>query len=83
MPIAALTLYLHPAGDTGPQDVVNGKAKDHGDILKHHRGLAAQMVEHVGLRTPPVDKCHQHGGVHHRQTANDETSKRQEPRTPY
>jgi hypothetical protein len=40
-------------------------------------------VEHVGLWTPPVYKCHQRGGVHHRQMAGHETSKWQEPGTLY
>jgi hypothetical protein len=63
--------------------VVDGKTKDHDDILQHHRGLPTQKVEHVGLWVPPVHKCRQRGGVHHRQITDDKLSKRQEPRTPY
>jgi hypothetical protein len=62
---------------------VDGETKDHGDILQHHRGLPTQKVERVGLHTPPVHKCHQRGGVHHRQSTGDEASKRQERRTSY
>jgi hypothetical protein len=54
---------------------INGKTKDHDDILQHHRGLSTRKVEHVGLYTPPVVMCRQHGGVHHQQIAGDEPSK--------
>jgi hypothetical protein len=46
------------------QSVVNGKTKDHGDILKHHRGIAAHKVERVGLQTSLVHLCCQCHGVH-------------------
>jgi hypothetical protein len=59
--------------------VVDRKTKDHGDILQHHRGLPTRKVEHVGLRTPLVHKRRQRGIIHHRQTADDEVSKRQKP----
>jgi hypothetical protein len=62
---------------------INEHTQDHGDILKRRRGLTARQVKHVGLWMPPVHKCHQHDGVHHRQTADDEPSKRQEPSTTY
>jgi hypothetical protein len=62
---------------------VDGKTNVHGDVLQCHRGLATRKVKRVGLQTPPVDKCHQWGGVHHRQTTSDEASKRQEPHTAY
>jgi hypothetical protein len=62
---------------------VNGKTEDHGDVMQRHRGLPTQKVERVGLQTPPVYKCRQRGKVHHRQMAGHETSKRQEPGTPY
>jgi hypothetical protein len=56
---------------------------DHGNILQHHHGLATWNVKRVGLRTPPVNQSRQRGRVHHQQTASDEPSKRQEPRTLY
>jgi hypothetical protein len=62
---------------------VDGETKDHGDVLQCHCGLPTRKVERVGLRMPLVHKCHQCGGVHHRQTAGDEASKQQEPRTTY
>jgi hypothetical protein len=62
---------------------VDGKTKDHGDVLQCHCGLPTRKVECVGLRTPLIHKCHQRGGVHHRQTAGDELSKWQETHTPY
>jgi hypothetical protein len=65
------------------RSAVNGKTKDHGDILQRHHDLARRKVERVGLRTPPVHESHQCGGIHQRQTAVDEPSKRQEPRTTY
>jgi hypothetical protein len=55
---------------------VDGKTKDHGDVLQRHRDLARWKVECVGLRTPPVHEHHQRGGVHQRQTVGDEPSKR-------
>jgi hypothetical protein len=39
------------------RSVINGKTKDHGDVLQRHRGLPTRKVEHVGLWTPPVHKC--------------------------
>jgi hypothetical protein len=39
--------------------------------------------ERVGLQMPLVHKCRQRGGVHHRQIAEHEASKRQEPGTSY
>jgi hypothetical protein len=65
------------------RSAVNGKTKDHGDVLQRHHDLARRKVERVGLRTPPVHESHQRGGIHQRQTAVDEPSKRQEPRTTY
>jgi hypothetical protein len=62
---------------------VDGKTKDHGEVLYTHRGLPTQKVECVGLWMPPVYKCRQHGGVYHRQTTGDGASKRQEPRMSY
>jgi hypothetical protein len=62
---------------------VDGKTKDHGGVLQRHRHLNGRKVDRVGLRTPPVHRCRQHGGVHYRQTAGDEPSKQQEPRTLY
>jgi hypothetical protein len=59
--------------------VVDGETKDHSNVLQCHRGLPTWKVERVGLRTPPVHKCRQCGGVHHRQTTGDKVSKRQEP----
>jgi hypothetical protein len=47
------------------------------------RDLPTRKVERVGLRTPLIYMCHQHGRVHYRQMARHETSKRQEPGTPY
>jgi hypothetical protein len=65
------------------RSVVDGKTKDHGDVLQHHCGHATRKVQHVGLWMPLVHKCHQRGGVHHRKTVGDEPSKRQEHRMPY
>jgi hypothetical protein len=62
---------------------VDGKTEDHGDVLQRHHGLPTRKVECVGLQTPPVYKCRQRGGVHHRQMARHETSKRQEHITSY
>jgi hypothetical protein len=62
---------------------IDGKTKDHGDVLQRHRDLAIRKVERVGLRTPPVHKCHQRGGVHQWQTTIGEPSKRQDPCTMY
>jgi hypothetical protein len=62
---------------------VDGKTDDHGDVLQHHHDLPTQKVERVGLQTPSVYKCHQRGRVHHRQMVGHDTSKRQEPGTPY
>jgi hypothetical protein len=57
-----------PAWSHRPRNrtAIDGKTKDHGDILQRHRGLATRKVKRVGLRMPPVDKCRQRGGVHHR-----------------
>jgi hypothetical protein len=63
--------------------VIDGKTKDHDDILQRHCGLPTRKVEHVYLRTSPVHKCHQRGRIHHRQIVGNEPSKRYEPRTPY
>jgi hypothetical protein len=65
------------------RSVVDGKTKDHDDILQHHRDLARWKVERVGLRMPPVHERRQRGGVHQRQTAGDKPSMWQEPRTTY
>jgi hypothetical protein len=65
------------------RSAIDGKTKDHGDVLQHHRDLARRKVEHVGLWTPPVHECHQRGGIHQWQTMVDEPSKWQEPRTMY
>jgi hypothetical protein len=65
------------------RSTVDGKTKDHGDVLQRHRDLARREVEHVGLQTPPVHECHQRGGVHQWQTAVDEPSKQQEPCTTF
>jgi hypothetical protein len=65
------------------RSVIDGKTEDHGDLLQCHRDLARWKVERVGLRTPPVHECCKCGGVHQRQTAVDELSKRQEPRMMY
>jgi hypothetical protein len=62
---------------------IDGKTEDHGNVLQHHRDLPTWKVERVGLRTSPVYKCHQRGRVHHRPMAGHDTSKRQEPDTPY
>jgi hypothetical protein len=56
--------------------VINGQTQDHGNILKCHPGLTTRKVEHVGLRTPPVHKCRQRNGVHHRQTTDDDPTRR-------
>jgi hypothetical protein len=55
---------------------IDENTKDHGDVLQRHCGLPTRKVERVGLQMRPVDKCHQCGGVHHRQTASDESTKR-------
>jgi hypothetical protein len=83
MPIASTMVSLHPVHQLRNRSSVDGKTKDHGDILQYHRGLATRKVECVGLWTPLVHKCHQHDGVHQRQTAGKELSKRQEPRMMY
>jgi hypothetical protein len=57
---------------------IDGEAKDHGNIVQCHCGLPTRKVERVDLWMPLVHKCCQRGGVHHRQTAGDEVSKRQE-----
>jgi hypothetical protein len=60
--VRSLAWRDHPTN----QHAVDGKTKDHGNVLQHHRGLPTWKVEHVDLWTPPVHKCHQHGRVHHR-----------------
>jgi hypothetical protein len=65
------------------RSTVDGKTKNHGDVLQRHHNLARRKVEHVGLRMPPVHKCRQRGSVHQRQPAVDELSKRQKPCTTY
>jgi hypothetical protein len=70
MLIASPTESLHPTEGTGPQTTVPSMGRP-------------RNVERVGLRTPPVHKRRQSGGVHHRQTADDELSKPQESRMLY
>jgi hypothetical protein len=65
------------------RSAIDGKTKDHGDVLQHHRDLTRRKVECMGLGTPPVHDRRQHGGVHQRQTAGDEPSKWHEPCTMY
>jgi hypothetical protein len=65
------------------RSAIYGKTKDLGDVLQRHRDLTRWKVERVGLWTPPVHECHQRGDAHQWQTAVDEPSKRQEPRTMY
>jgi hypothetical protein len=77
---------LPPGGRHHPtnRSDVDGKTKDHDDIMRRHCSLATRKVERVRLWTPPVHKCCQRGGVHQRQAAcGDEPKKRQEPRTTY
>jgi hypothetical protein len=65
------------------RSAIDGKTKDHGNILQHHRALARQKVERVGLWMPPVHECRQRGGIHQQQTTVDEPSKWQETPTTY
>jgi hypothetical protein len=65
------------------QCAVNGKTKDHGDVLQCQRDLSTWKAKPVGLVTPPVHKCRQRGRVHHQQTVSDEASKQQETCTAY
>jgi hypothetical protein len=57
------------------RSAVDGKTKDHSDVLQCHRGLTTWKVKRVGLQTPPIHKCYQCGRVHQRQTVGDKSSK--------
>jgi hypothetical protein len=65
------------------RSAVDGKTKDHDEVLQRHRDHPRRKVEHVGPRTPLVHECHQHGSVHQWQTVVHEPRKRQEPCTTY
>jgi hypothetical protein len=74
-----------PGGRHHPTNrrAIDGKTKDHGDVLQCHCDLVRWKVDCVGLRAPPVHERRQRSGVHQRQAAGDEPSKRQEPCTTY
>jgi hypothetical protein len=65
------------------RSAIDGKTKDHSDVLQHHSDLTRWKVERVGLQMPPVHERRQRGSVHLRQTMGDEPSKWQEPRMTY
>jgi hypothetical protein len=65
------------------QSAVDGKTKDHDDVLQRHRDLARRKVERVGLQMPLIHEHRKRGGVHQRHTTGHEPSKGQELRLTY